>query len=401
MLSAGEARRIALAAQGLDRPRPRGPVQRGHVRRALRRLAVLQLDYVNVLGPSHYQVLFSRLGPYRRDVLHDLTYRRREFTEQWAHEASIVPIDVWPLLAHRRSAHRNRPHAFDTLLARHPDYAAWVLKEITRRGPLAADQLDGPPGVARRIEGASIGTVPRAMLEAHFGHGQLAVADRRPSFVRVFDLAERVVPRALHSRRLARADAIRELLRRAARAYGIGTAADLADYFRMSLHDARPRLAELVEAHDLREVRVPGWREPAFLARGARRPPRVAARALLSPFDPVVWYRPRLARLFGFDYRIEIFFPAAKRRWGYYVLPFLLGDRFVARVDLKADRRSRRLRVLAAYAEPGVARPAVAHGLATELGALATWHGLEDVTVGRRGNLARALSVALRGAGVE
>ena len=400
-LSAGEARRIALAAQGFDRPRLPGRVHRTHVRRALRRLAVLQLDYVNVLGPSHYHVLFSRLGPYRRELLHDLTYRRREFTEQWAHEASIVPVDAWPLLAHRRSAFCVRPRGFGTLLARHPDYAAWVVKEIQRRGPLAADQLDGPSGVARRIEGAWIGTVPRAMLETHFGRGRLAVADRRPTFVRVFDLAERVVPRTLRSRRITRASAQRELLRRAASAHGIGTAADLADYFRMSLRDSRPRLAELVDAGDLREVSVAGWREPAFLARGARRPPRVAARALLSPFDPVVWYRPRLARLFGFDFRLEIFVPAAKRQWGYYVLPFLLDDRLVARVDLNADRRARCLRVLAAYAESGVSRAKVAHALAIELRAVATWHGLEVVTVGRRGNLARALTVALRGAGVE
>ena len=394
-LSLAEARRIALAAQGLDRPRPRGRIGIPHVRRVLERLAVLQLDYVNVLGPAHHQVLFARLGPYDRSLLDDLTYRRREFTEQWAHEASILPVAAWPLLRHRMATRRVHPYGFDAFLTGHPAYARWVLEQIRVRGPLSAEQLDVPNGTARRLRGAWFGTVPRAILEAHFGRGRLAVAHRRPDFVRVFDLAERVVPRHHYRRRVGRAEAQREL-RQAARAHGVGTVPDLADYFRMSVRDARVRVRELVEAADVREVSVEGWAEPAYLAPRARVPRTIAAAALLSPFDPVVWHRDRVARLFGFDYRIEIFVPQAKRRWGYYVLPFLLGDRLVARVDLKAERKEKRLRVRAAYAERGVRPQTVTRALATELATLAAWHDLDAVTVDRRGNLARPVAAEVR-----
>lgn len=395
-LSLAEARRIALAAQGLDRPRPKGRVDVRHVRRVLERLAVLQLDYVNVLGPAHHQVLFSRLGPYDRSLLDDLAYRRREFTEQWAHEASIVPTASWPLLRHRMATRRVRPYGFEAFLTSHPAYARWVLEQIRLRGPLSAEQLDVPDGTARRIPGAWVGTVPRATLEAHFGRGRLAVALRRPDFVRVFDLAERVIPPHHYRRRVGRADAQRELIRQAARAHGVGTAPDLADYFRMSVRDARLRVRELVAAGDLREVSVEGWAEPAYVAPRAQRSRGVGTATLLSPFDPLVWHRDRVARLFGFDYRIEIFVPEAKRRWGYYVLPFLLGDRLVARVDLKAERKEKRLRVRAAYTERGVEPRPVAHALAAELATLAAWHDLAAVTVDRRGNLARPLAAEVR-----
>jgi hypothetical protein len=224
------------------------------------------------------------------------------------------------------------------------------------------------------------------------------VAERRRNFARVFDLTERVVPRQHHRRKLKREQAQRELLLQAARSHGVGLAGDLADYFRMPIREARPRIAELVEAGKLREVRVEAWREPAYLHPEARLPSRVNASALLAPFDPVVWYRPRTARLFAFDYRIEIFVPQSKRRWGYYVLPFLLGDRLVARVDLKADRARRRLLVPAAYVEPAAEPRGVADALAVELRTLAGWLGLDSVAIGRRGDFARPLSAALRGA---
>jgi uncharacterized protein YcaQ len=192
-----------------------------------------------------------------------------------------------------------------------------------------------------------------------------------------------------------REEAQRQLLVQAARAQGVGTAADLADYFRMQVRDARPRLAELVASGALREVRVEGWREPAYLHPEAK-PTRIEARSLLSPFDPVVWFRPRTRRLFGFDYRFEIFVPAGKRRWGAYVLPFLLGDRLVARIDLKSDRGARRLLVVGAWLEPGADRAAVAPALAAELRAWSSWLGLPSVVVGRRGDFARRLSAALR-----
>jgi uncharacterized protein YcaQ len=399
-LPLSEARRIALAAQGFDRPRPRGRVDTGHFRRTIRQLGLVQLDFVNVLVPAHYQVPFSRLGPYDRSLFDDLVYQRREFTEQWAHEASILPVESWPLLRHRMENHCVRPWGFEAFLEQNPAYADRVLAEVKARGPLTADDLPGPEGASRRladlIPGAWVGTVARAVLEAHFGRGLLAVAERRRGFVRAYDLAERVLPAEHHRRQVGREEAQRELVRSAARAHGVGTAADLADYYRMPVREARPRLAELAEAGELREVCVEGWREPAYLHPQARRPRRIEAVALLSPFDPVVWYRPRVERLFGFDYRVEIFVPREKQKWGYYVLPFLHGDRLVARVDLKADRGERRLLVPAAYLEPGAEPDAVADALAAELRTMAAWLGLDSVAVGSRGDFAQPLAAAVR-----
>ena len=393
-LSLSEARRIALAAQGFDRPRPRraGTQQ---LRRVIHQLGLLQIDYVNVLVPSHYMVPFSRLGPYSKSLLDDLVYRRREFTEQWAHEASILPVATWPLLRHRMASHRVRPYPFASFVERHADFVARVLEEVRTRGPLSADELVLPDDMARRLKDAWT-SVPRAVLEVHFGRGLLAVADRRVNFARVFDLADRVIPQEHHGRQVHHEEAHRELLRLAARSHGVATAPDLADYYRMPIGQARPRIAELVAARELRQVSVEGWREPAYLHPEAKLPARIDAAALLSPFDPVVWFRDRAARLFGFDYRIEIFFPEPKRKWGYYVLPFLLGDRLVARVDLKADRAGRRLLVLAAYVEAHAKPGMVAATLARELRTLAGWLGLDEIAVGRRGNLAQTLARAVR-----
>ena len=393
-LSLAEARRIALTAQGFDRPRPRR-VEAAHVRRAIRRLGLVQLDFVNVLVPAHYQVLFSRLGPYDRSLLDDLVYRRREFTEQWAHEASIVPMESWPLLEHRRETHRVRPWGFEKFLQKSPAYVNSVLEQVRASGPLGAEVLPEPDVAPRLIPSEWYISVPRTTLEAHFGFGRLAIAGRRANFARLYDLAERVIPAEHSARKLSREEQQRELLRSAARSCGVAAAADLADYYRMSAAEARPRIAELVEAGELREVRVEGWPAPAYLDRQARQPKRIDAAALLSPFDPVIWFRDRAARLFGFDYRLEMFVPRPRRKWGYYVLPFLLGDRLVARVDLKADRAARRLLVLATYLERGVKPAAVAEALARELQTMANWLGLDSVAVERRGNLARRLARAL------
>jgi uncharacterized protein YcaQ len=395
-LSLREARRIALSAQGLDRPRPAGRVGLAQLRRVIRQLGLVQLDYVNVLVPAHYQVPFSRLGPYQRSRFDDLVYRSGDFTEQWAHEASILPVESWPLLRHRMEVHRIRPYGFERFLNQHAVYVDAVLEQVRLRGPLAADDLPVVDGIPRHIEGAWHRSVRRAVLEAHFGRGLLAVADRRPDFSRLYDLAERRIPREHHARVVDRTQAQRELLRLAACAHGVGTAADLADYYRMPVSQARPRLADLVDEGALRQVRVEGWREPAYLDTAARLPSRIEAAALLSPFDPVVWFRPRTARLFDFDYRIEIFVPRPKRRWGYYVMPFLLGENLVARVDLKADRAGRRLLVLAAYRESHVQPLMVAEPLARELWILATWLGLDAIAVEPQGDLARPLAAAVR-----
>jgi hypothetical protein len=243
--------------------------------------------------------------------------------------------------------------------------------------------------------------VPRAVLEACFGRGQLAVTARRENFSRVFDLAERVIPHAHYHRQIDRHESQRELLRIAARACGVGTAADLADYFRMKVGEARPRIAELVEAGDLQHAHVEGWREAAYIPRGADNAAALTgmtdAHALLSPFDPLIWFRPRTNRLFHFDYRFEIFVPAAKRKWGSYVLPFLLGERLAARVDLKSYRPNRRLLDLGAYLESWADPDAVAPALSNELQTLAKWLQLKAVRVGRRGRFAGPLAAAVRG----
>jgi uncharacterized protein YcaQ len=394
-LSLSEARRIALAAQGFDRPRPSRSVSRRDVERTIRQLGLVQIDYVNVLIPAQYQVFFSRLGPYNLTILHDLVYRKRRYTEQWAHEASIVPMSTWGLLGHRREAHRVRPWGFEKFIAQHPEFVSAVLDEVRTRGPLASDDLLHPDGTDRRIPGAWYNT-PRAVLEAHFGRGLLAVADRRDDFSRVFDLAERVIPEEHRSRDIEREAAQRELVRLAARSQGVATAADLADYYRMRVAQVRPRIAELVDSGELRQVRVEGWREAAYLHRDARLPGSIDRSALLAPFDPLIWYRPRVARLFGFEYRFEIFVPPEKRRWGCYVLPFLFGDRLVARVDLKADRADRRLLVPAAYVEPANDESVVAAALGVELRTMASWLDLDRVVVQSRKSFPRKVWELLR-----
>ncbi len=393
-LSLSEARRIALAAQGFDRPRPNGRIDVRHIRRTIQRLGLLQLDYVNVLSPSHYLVLFSRLGPYEPSRLDDLVYRRREFTEAWAHEASIVPAATWPLLRACLGEDDRRLRALARFMKEHAAYADRVLEELRRRGPLGAEELPEPEGGRGRDSWGW--TAPKAALEGHLARGTVAVARRRPNFARTYDLAERVIPRSHYRRRLERADGQRELLNQAARAHGVGTASDLADYYRLPVRESRRRIAELLDAGVVREVRVEGWREPAYIHREARTPRRIDVSALLSPFDSVIWYRPRAARLFQFEYRLEIFVLQEKRRWGYYVLPFLLGERLVARVDLKADRAARRLLVPAAHLEPGAPSDAVAAALAAELRVMAGWLGLDTISVGRRGGFARALAAAVR-----
>jgi len=398
-VSIAEARRLALRSQGLADRRPRRVGQR-HVEALIRRLGLVQLDFVNVLVPSHYLVVFSRLGPYDRRLLDRAAYGSGRFTEQWAHEASIIPVETWPLLRHRRDTHVARPWGFDEIMAKHGDYV-----DTATRGPLGAADLPDPAHAGRRLPGSWYGSVPRAVLEACFGRGQLAVTGRRENFSRVFDLAERVIPAAHLGQRVDAHEAQRRLLLVAAGACGVGTAADLADYFRMRSAEAKPRIGELADAGALREVRVEGWKETAYVVAGqdpAFSPdlePETASsagvRTLLSPFDPLVWFRPRARRLFDFDYRFEIFVPQAQRKWGSYVLPFLWGDRLAARVDVKADRALGRLLVPGAFLEPWADAEAVAASLAAELQTLASWLGLNRVSVGRRGNLASRLSRAL------
>jgi uncharacterized protein len=370
-LSLSEARRLALAAQGFDHARPRRATTR-HLRDTIRRLGLLQIDSVGVVCPAHYMVPFSRLGPYDRAAFDQLVYRSGEFAEHWAHEISIVPAETWPLLRYRRETDRVRPWGFAKVLEERAEYAAWVLEEVRRRGPLAANELTPPDGGNHRIPGSWIGTVQRGVLEAHFLRGALAAAGRRSDFSRLYDLTERLIPLEHHRRQVDHDDCRRALLLHAARAHGVGTAKDLADYFRMPMRDASPRLHELKESGQLRQVRVEGWRELAYLHPQAAIPRRIETAALLSPFDPLVWFRPRVKRLFAFEYRLEVFVPPSKRTHGFYVLPFLLGEKLVARVDLKADRPNGRLRVLGTWYE-GRKTAAVKDALSAELRVLGDW----------------------------
>ncbi len=397
-LSLAEARRTAIAAQGFDKPRPVCVPNKGHIRQAIRKLGLLQLDFVNVLVPAHYLVVYSRLGPYERSRLNQVVYQGRDFIEHWAHEASIVPVESWPHLQYRRDDFKPWPNSPIMKLKGRTEYLNKVLDKIRLQGALTANEIPQVAGPNRK-PGDWHRSVPRWALEYHFGHGNISVADRLVNFQRVYDLPERIVDEPHLSSQVSRNDAQRSLLEIAARAHGVATLRDLADYFRMPPKDAAPRVSELVETGVLRPVKVERWNEPAYLHRSARIPRKVSGCSLLSPFDPLIWYRPRTERLFGFHYRIEIYVPESKRKWGYYVLPFLLDDRIVARVDLKADRKAGMLLVLAAHSEDGIQSSRVAQALAGELRTLADWLQLERIKVSRKGVFARELASRCQSSG--
>ncbi|RBY98072.1 winged helix-turn-helix domain-containing protein [Blastococcus sp. TF02-8] len=396
-LPAALARRIALGAQGFADPRPSGPVGTRQLRGLAERLAVLQIDSVNVLSRSHYLPAFSRLGPYPRAALDALSGQRHALFEYWAHEASFLPVRLHPHLRWRMAAAQQEAWGSMTRVHRErPEYVASLLARVRDGGPLRASELqEERPNRPGRMWNWHAG---KAALEYLFFTGQLTAARRTPGFERVYDLPERVLPAdVLAAPTPDRPDAVRELVRTAARALGVATETDLRDYFRLTPGDARTAIAELADAGELLPVEVVGWGRPAWLHPEARRPRWIRARALVSPFDSLVWERPRIERIFGFRYRLEIYTPAVKRVHGYYVLPFLLGDRLVARVDLKADRKAGVLRVQAAHLEEGADRAEVVVELAEELRLMAGWMELSDVAVAERGDLWPDLSRALGG----
>ncbi|WP_203230975.1 winged helix-turn-helix domain-containing protein [Nocardioides caldifontis] len=389
-LSGAQARRIALAAQGFRDPRHAVPTMRTLVR-ALRRTSVLQIDSVNVLQRAHYMPVWSRTGSYDVDLLRRAAEERpRRMVEYWAHVAAFMPVDLWPVMRHRMRRYRDEGHEW-VGLPTNRRLADSLLAEIAERGASTARSLDD--GLPRtRTDWGWNWSATKQTLEYLFLAGEVAVAGRTQQFERLYDLPERVVPREhLEAPEPTVEEAARELVRRAARSHGVATAASLRDYFRMSPQLTTPAIDSLVEDGELVPVTVEGWGRPAYLHRDAALPRRVEACTLLSPFDPVVWERARTEAMFGFRYRIEIYVPAPKRVHGYYVLPFLLGDRLVGRVDLKADRASATLLVKAAYAEEH-APPETAERLAGVLDELASWLGLDRVVVEPRGDLAHALA---------
>lgn len=390
-VSLAAARRIVLAAQGFATPRPNGTVDRRHLRRVLRHIGLLQIDSVNVLVRAHELPAFSRIGPYPRATLQRIAWGQdRELFEYWGHEASLLPFNVHPLLRWRMARAQDEAWGGLRRIAREqPSYVEAVLAEVRLRGPIKASDL--PDNRERRGRWWSRSAAKQA-LEFLFWSGAVTAAGRTAGFERRYDLPERVLPKeVLDAPTPEKDEAHRALLLRAAQSLGLGTARDLADYHRLPILTARARLAELVEDRALLPVQVEGWREPAYLHPEARRPRAVNARALLAPFDPLIWERSRIERLFGVIYRIEIYVPAGQRRYGYYVLPFLLGDRIVGRVDLKADRQAGVLRVLGSWCEPDKHPVDVASPLAAELADLARWLGVPQVEITNRGDLAPAL----------
>lgn len=399
-LSRAQARRIALVAQGFRDPRHTVATMRTFSG-TLARTGVLQIDSVNVLQRAHYMPLFSRMGAYDTGLLARASERSpRRVVEYWAHVAAYMPVDLWPYMQHRMDGYRERGHAWTREKAS-AELIRSLMSEIREEGAKTPRDLDEGLPRSKQHWGWNWSETKRA-LEYLFISGQLAVSGRNSQFERVYDLPERVIPAAVLDRPTPTRHETRvELLRRAARSHGVATVRCLRDYYRLQLEpgeDTRSTMLainELVGSGELLPVTIEGWKRQAYLHRDAARPRKVDARALLSPFDPLVWERERTEHLFGFRYRIEIYVPEAKREFGYYVLPFLLGDRIVGRVDLKADRRAGVLLVKAAHSEPG-APAETAEELADELWALAGWLGLDDVVVHDKGGLARPLTATIR-----
>ncbi|MCA2266074.1 winged helix-turn-helix domain-containing protein [Mycobacterium marseillense] len=396
-LSAAQARRIAVAAQGFSEPRPDGPITRAHLKRLISRIQVLQLDSVSVAVRAHYAPVFSRLGPYDRDVLDRAAWGPRSsrlLAEYWAHEAALMAVEDWPLLRWRMRQYRHGRWGTHIVKA-NPRLIDEVVAAVAELGPSTAGQIEAHLASKLSAQRRKKGTWwtrsdTKWVAEALFSSGVLTTATR-VGFARHYDLVERVLPAAVLAREVDDGEALRELTLRAATALGVGTEADIRDYFRLSAAQAKPAIAQLLADGDIERVDVDGWSAPAYL-RAGRTVPRVdRGTALLCPFDPLIFFRPRVERLFEFHYRIEIYTPAAKRQYGYYVWPLLMDGRLVARVDLKADRSADSLRVVGAFAEPDTPKPRVAAALAGELQSMASWLGLGGFSVAGRGDLATHL----------
>ena len=403
-LTAAQARRVAVAAQGFHEAKPAGPVTRGHLKRLVARLQVLQLDSVSVAVRAHYAPVFSRLGPYDRDILDRAAWSHsarspRLLVEYWAHEAALMAVDDWPLLRWRMGEYQHGRWGTE-IVKKNAKLADDVIDAVAALGPSTAGQIEAHlESEPRRARGPGKKEMwdrsdTKWVAEALWAAGALTTATRI-GFARHYDLTERVLPAEVVERRIDEGDAIRELALRAATALGIGTEADIRDYFRLGARQVKPAIADLQAAGELELLDVAGWTAPAYLRAGQIVPRRDRGTALLCPFDPLIFFRPRVERLFGFHYRIEIYTPAEKRQFGYYVWPFLLDGDLVGRVDLKADRAAGALQVVGAFAEDGRDRSRVAAALAGELRSMAGWLGLDDVSVGERGDLTSALRRAL------
>jgi uncharacterized protein len=397
-LSLAEARRLAIASQGFRLPGRRSAnASVAQVRKLADQIHAFQIDSVNVLVRAHYMPAFARLGPYPMDALDTLTYRRHELFEYWGHAACLMPISLFPLVRYRMHTEATREY----MATQEGAYVAEAYREVADRGPLAAGELTNPGKRSGNWWGWASG---KAALERLYDAGLLSIAGRR-GFERLYDVTERVIPPSALEVELPREQAMKELICRGAQACGVGTVLDIAGYFYVdgwrdrqllsaggrSRPIARRLVAELVEEGRLLPASVEGWKEPAYLHPEAAVPKRVAARAIVTPFDSLVWERQRIERLFGMKYTIELYTPAHKRIYGYYVCPFLLGDTLVGRCDLKADRQRKILLVHGAFTEPGQQAQGVAPQLAEALRELQEWLGLDRIEIGAAGDIAAAL----------
>jgi hypothetical protein len=401
-LSIGQARRLALSSLGFGARKP-AKAGAAHVRATAKRLSAIQIDSVNVLARAHYMPTFSRYGPYPTAALDDLAHGKRELFEYWGHAACFLPIDLLPAIRWRMDGQLEGWGGVDK---QRRAFIEAVHAKVASDGPLSAGQLDmGAKGTGNWWGWSDA----KRAIEFLFRQGRVAIAGRR-NFERLYDIPERVFPKhVLKAKPLPPDDGKKELLVRAARAMGVGTARDIAMYFHIDQWWDRARsngrrapaktsvlFDELVEDGRLETVEVEGWKQPGYIVPGAKIPRTVDALAIVSPFDPVMWDRRWTKAVFGFDYQIEIYVPAPKRIYGYYVLPFLMGDGFAGRVDLKADRKASTLLVQTAWAETGRDPKAVAVALAGELRSVAEWLRLERIEVAPKGDLARTLAAALR-----
>jgi len=399
-LTGAQARRIAVAAQGFAEPKPRGLVTRAHLRRLISRIQVLQLDSVSVAVRAHYAPVFSRLGTYDRNVLDRAAWSHsarspRLLVEYWAHEAALMSVDDWPLLRWRMREYTHGRWRTEVVKKRQR-LADDVIAAVAKHGPSTAGQIEQYVGEERPGKKGPWWdrSDTKWVTEALFSAGVLTT-ETRVGFARHYDLVENVLPPEVVTREVDDEEAVRELTLRAATALGVGTEPDIRDYFRLSPKLSKPAIAKLVADGELEPVEVDGWNTPAYLRAGQSIPRRDRGTALLCPFDPLIFFRPRVERLFDFHYRIEIYVPRPKRQFGYYVWPFLLDGQLVGRVDLKAERARDALHVVGAFTEDGQHKPHVAKALAAELRTMASWLGLSEVTVGDRGDLTVQLSRAL------
>lgn len=399
-LTAAQARRVGVAAQGFHEGGPRGAMTRSHLRRLISRIQVLQLDSVSVAVRAHYAPVFSRLGPYDRDIVDRAAWSHsgrspRLLVEYWAHEAALMSVDDWPLLRWRMREYTGGRWGRE-IVKKNARLADDVVAAVAELGPSTASQIEAHLGAEQRGRKGPWWdrSDTKWVTEALFASGVLTTATR-VGFARHYDLSENVLPPEVFAREVDDDEALRELVLRAAGALGVGTEADIRDYFRLAAAQVKPAIAKLVADGELEPVDVDGWTAPAYLRAGQIVPRFERGTALLCPFDPLIWFRPRAERMFGFRYRIEIYTPAPKREFGYYVWPFLLDGQLVGRVDLKAERVSGALNVVGAFAEHGVDAGRVATALAEELQSMASWLGLSDVTVGERGDLVEPLRAAV------